>query len=111
MNWIQKPWGWTACLVSDPDREFWMCYVLAGGFSSMHWHRSKHNRIYSRSAKLRVTIGTEFVTLDPGEHVDIPAGVPHRFEVLSSGSVWESYWGKCGTEDIVRLDSNGWGPL
>lgn len=112
--WLQKPWGFTACLYHDKDFEFWDCHVLAGGFSSLHHHEAKHNRIYSRSAVLRCLDGDREVWIAPGQYHDFIAGRWHRFEVMQSGAMYETYWpivgGVCNPQDIVRKDTNGWRP-
>ena len=114
MEWLQKPWGYTACVLASPTLEVWQCYMLAGGYSSLHHHDGKHNRIYSRAAALRCLDGDQVVWIGPGHYHDFAAGGVHRFEVMQSGSVWEAYWpiegGACNTQDIVRRDTNGWKP-
>lgn len=114
MDWLQKPWGYTACLVAQPDLEFWACHVLAGGFSSLHHHEAKHNRIYSRTAFLRCLDENREVIIEPGQYHDFLAHRWHRFEVLQSGTMYETYWpitgGVCNVQDIVRRDTNGWKP-
>lgn len=114
MNWIQKPWGYTACQFEGEHFEFWQCYVIAGGFSSLHRHASKHNRIYCRTATLQIDLPDmpqRMVIVHPGKLIDIEPGIRHRFRVLKSGSAWESYWGDCHPSDIIRNDQNGWSPI
>lgn len=112
--WLQKPWGYTNCLIKQPDFEFWDCHVLAGGFSSLHQHEAKQNRIYSRTAVLRCLDGDKTIWITPGRYHDFLAGQWHRFEVMQSGTAWETYWpidgGACNPQDIVRRDTNGWKP-
>lgn len=105
--WTPKPWGETACVMADADFEFWLCRVLAGGYSSLHHHERKWNRISSRSAVVRITEEGFDRIIGPGEFVDIPPRVQHRFEVIEPGSMWETYWGDCDLSDIVRVDQNG----
>lgn len=113
--WQSKPWGHTAPLYLARDFEFWVAHVLAGGYSSRHFHDLKTNRLTSRDAVLSIT---QWIDERPqetivgfGEFIDVPAGVQHRFRVLQSGVVYESYWGPhCDPQDIVRLDCNGWAP-
>jgi hypothetical protein len=114
MSWQQKPWGWTLPLCLSPTFELWSAHVLAGGFSSLHWHDLKTNRIACRDATLRIAMvidGVEgYRTVGPGDLIDLPPGLMHRFEVLQSGRIWETYWGHCHPQDIVRVDANGWKP-
>ena len=109
-GWISKPWGWTLCLYADDRFELWTAHVLAGGYSSLHHHDLKANRISCRDATLAVWVNDVATIVNPGQHIDIPAGVPHRFEVLESGRIWETYTGQCHPQDIVRRDTNGWKP-
>lgn len=113
--WQQKPWGYTCPLYLSPSFEFWTAHCLAGGYSSRHWHDLKHNTIYSRDATLLVEVwygsGTvEFNRhiLSPHSAISIAPGAEHRFTVLSSGRIYESYYGWCHPQDIVRRDTNGW---
>lgn len=114
MDWQQKPWGWTACLYASPQLELWTAHVLAGGYSSLHWHDAKINRIASRTAVLRCVENGCQIWIQPGQFHDFLAGVPHRFEVVESGLIWETYFavpgGVCNPQDIVRSDTNGWRP-
>lgn len=114
MEWINKPWGWTANLFASPQMELWTAHVLAGGFSSSHWHDAKVNRIASRTAVLRCLDGERVIWIGPGQYHDFAAGVEHRFEVMQSGAMYETYWpidgGVCNPQDIVRRDTNGWRP-
>lgn len=114
MNWIQKPWGYTACLYESTTMELWTAHVLAGGYSSLHWHDLKSNRIACRDATLRISLVIDGVQsqriIGPGEHIDLPPLLIHRFEVLRSGRIWETYTGRCHPQDIVRMDTNGWKP-
>ncbi len=114
MEWQQKQWGFTACLFQSADFEFWDCHVLAGGFSSLHVHEAKHNRICARTAVLKCIDGGKTIWIAPGQYHDFAAGQWHRFEVMQSGTMWETYWpipgGVCNPQDIVRRDTNGWRP-
>jgi hypothetical protein len=116
VSWLQKPWGYTACLLANSAFELWTGHVLAGGYSSRHWHDKKWNRIASRTAVLRCTIyhgdgdTEQAIWIAPGEFYDFAPGVEHRFEVMQSGLIWETYWGQCEPGDIVRRDANGWMP-
>lgn len=113
-QWLGKPWGFTACVLATDNLEVWMCHLLAGGYSSLHHHDAKHNRIYCRTAVLRCLDGDSVVWIGPGQYHDFAAGVEHRFEVMQSGTAWETYWpidgGECNPQDIVRRDTNGWRP-
>jgi hypothetical protein len=91
VSWLQKPWGYTACLLANSAFELWTGHVLAGGYSSRHWHDKKWNRIASRTAVLRCTIyhgdgdTEQAIWIAPGEFYDFAPGVEHRFEVMQSG--------------------------
>lgn len=114
-QWQQKPWGWTCPLILADSFELWTAHVLAGGYSSRHWHDKKWNRLACRDAVIVVRWwdgheGMRERVVGFGEHVDVPPGLAHRFEVIQSGRIWETYWGECNPQDIVRVDSNGWRP-
>lgn len=111
-DWQQKPWGWTKPLYLSSDFELWTAHCLAGGYSSTHWHDLKHNIIYSRDATLLITFAEPVrqTLVGPLQAIDIKAGIEHRFEVISSGRIYETYYGVCHPQDIVRRDTNGWRP-
>lgn len=113
MIWQQKPWGWTACQFAGERFQFHQCHVLAGGFSSLHRHSGMWNRIYCRDAIVEIDLPDmpqRMIRVNPGKIADIGPGTWHRFRVIKSGSLWESYWGDCDLSDIERKDCNGWSP-
>lgn len=112
IQWTEKPWGRAACLYQDGLREYWLAHVLAGGYSSRHFHRTKLNRFACLTATVLVTQYTgddvQRIVLRPGMHLDVPAGIVHEFCTLVSGSMLEAYAGSpCDPADIVRLSANG----
>lgn len=111
-SWTLKPWGRTTCLYADDRCEFHLADVIAGGYSSWHFHTAKANRITSLGAVLLVTAwtadGPSVTVLRDGQHADLHAGVVHQFRCLESGRMWEHYSGSpCRLDDIVRLSENG----
>lgn len=123
---IEKPWGVCQRIVEDDRLIFDRLLVRQYGFSSLHYHRNMWNRFYVRSGRIAVTVavgngGWCIHELSAGSTLEVPSYVRHRFAVLQSGVVWETYRpaigertedgsavnAVCKINDIVRFDKNG----
>jgi mannose-6-phosphate isomerase-like protein (cupin superfamily) len=52
------------------------------------WHRHAYDEVFSiAEGEAMFTIGEETVTVDYGQVVLVPAGVPHRFENSGAGTL------------------------
>lgn len=110
----RKLWGMTRCIHKDKHGELHHASIEAGGYSSRHHHRTKHNLFYVLSGELlvhRYDPDTLPVTLHAGEACTVPAGRDHRFEARTEVELIELYWPLPGHEldpdDIVRVDIGG----
>jgi len=110
-DWQKKVWGKTRCIV---DTSFYSKHELKlkkGGVCSFHYHTLRQNRFFVASGMIKVVwaFGKEVdsVTLGAGESWDIKALIPHQFQILESGIVFEEYFSDRGGEisngDICRL--------
>lgn len=102
-----RPWGRWEVLDTGPGFAVKRITVAPGGILSLqlHHHRSEHWVIVAGRA--RVTRGDAILELDPGAHVHIPVGTPHRIEnpgieVVEFIEVQQGE--KLDEADIVRLD-------
>jgi mannose-6-phosphate isomerase len=73
-----RPWGYYQVLLDQPDHKVKEIVVYPGKRLSLqqHRHRSEHWTVISGSAM--VTLNEHYVTLTPGQSIDIPAETKHR---------------------------------
>ncbi len=94
--------------------------VVAGGYSSKHYHKNKDNLFYVVSGKLFVRIfkrvvGDGSIILDERRSCLYPFlvswGIIHQFEAVTDVVAYEVYFGikdhAASPTDIVRLSQNG----
>jgi len=112
----KKPWGETWTEEATRTRLVKHLRVRRGGFSSLHYHKHSVNEFLVRTARLAVLVwlsdGVHVITLEPGDRLEVPAGIPHQFFVLADGAVTEIYRPEeplieVSEDDIVRLSRNG----
>lgn len=125
-QWEPKAWGRTRCVYYGPAAEVHELEVVAGGFSSCHYHFQKWNRFVVREGTLRVLLYTptdapadrhrpeppgplaRTVVLTAGMTFDVGPGVWHRFEAATAVTAAEIYWNdSIDPGDIVRADEGG----
>lgn len=114
-EWEDKPWGRVAHAPVSPCCIISYLETKAGGFSSIHLHRSKSNLFIVITGIIRVRcfgVNESEIILEAGDTAAINAGIYHCFEVIESGLVVEVYCPKVvGTSidlnDIVRLNQGG----
>ena len=113
MEWASKLWGRTRRLLLLPHLQLDEAEGLAGGASSLHKHREKHNAflVLSGGLDLFVPFGDReiiWTRLAPRDCVTIPAGTKHRMVFLTECRLLEIYTamglGPVDPEDIVRFD-------
>lgn len=114
-DWEEKDWGRTRCAVESPIYSAHELEVKAGGYCSFHYHERRANRFSVESGIVRVVWAygwkIESSTLSKGNSLIVPSLVPHQFQVLEDGTIYEEYFGDRGSEidigDIVRLSRGG----
>lgn len=119
-EWEDKCWGRTRCVVSSPFYSRHELEVVAGGYCSFHYHQNRGNRfIVPMGSEVIVRVVQAFgwklytsvVRWGRVISLDIPALVPHQFQVERSGALIEEYWsdrmGEVEDEDIDRLSVGG----
>lgn len=110
-----KAWGSTECLISCPLYSRHRLEVLAGGYSSIHWHAERANRFHVESGTIAVVTFHAWrydrLVLTVDNSCDVPSLVPHQFQVIEGGVIVEEYWpdrgGAVREDDIVRLTVGG----
>ena len=114
--WVDKIWGRTRELINSPFYSRSELDVIAGGYCSLHYHRSRANRFLVGTARIRVIMmygpKVDVCDLGPDNLLDVPSLVPHMFCVYAAGSVIEEYYpdrgGVVEQNDIIRLYEGGW---
>jgi mannose-6-phosphate isomerase-like protein (cupin superfamily) len=115
-EWETKCWGACRHVFHDDDVAISYLRVNAGFRSSWHSHADRWNVFTVTSGELRVERRNGWgalheVRLFPGESWAVPCGVLHRFRVVKTGTVVETYFSLNGApvrlDDIARIDSGG----
>ena len=108
-GWQTKCWGLTRLIFHNDHHSLHELMVVAGFQCSKHRHADRANSFYVDSGSLQILTyedaspkHAEFHHVSAGERFEVPSGVWHRFQVLESGRVFETYWPDRG--GIVRLD-------
>lgn len=113
MEWASKLWGRTRRLLILPDCQLDEIEGKAGGASSLHRHKEKHNAflVLAGGLDLFVSYGdTEAILkrLTTRDAFTVPAGLKHRMVFLTDCRALEIYTpaglGPVDPEDIVRFD-------
>ena len=111
-QWEDKPaWGKTRADVISAKYSHHTLRTIAGGCSSVHWHKNRLNRFVVVSGRIAVVElygwETKRTVLDTGASLEVPSLVPHQFQSLVNSQVIEEYWpdrgGNVEVDDIVRL--------
>lgn len=115
-----KAWGINQAVHQNESFELHHAYINANGYSSCHYHNSKHNLFYVLYGTLMVHFyGGDpdanncsivySVTLKPGDKLVVPPKVWHRFQALTdSVDLIEAYWSSSvDPDDIIRKDVGG----
>ena len=115
-------WGWSQYVHVDEQTALARAWGKAGGASSLHFHRGKHNAFLVLTGKVEIVgpDGSPPLVLGPcGLHTvrhgcaTVEAGVVHRMVFLEDSMLHELYqavpYGVIDLDDITRLD-DGWEP-
>jgi mannose-6-phosphate isomerase-like protein (cupin superfamily) len=113
--WEEKVWGLTRCLIQSPHFSLHELKVEAGGYCSFHYHQDRANRFVIKSGVVRVVWchgwRLHCQRLAEGHSCIVHSLVPHQFQILESGDVFEEYFpdrgGVVHNHDIIRLTKGG----
>ena len=114
-EWNQKVWGQTKNLVRSPYYYRFELKLTRNTYCSYHYHNRRANKfsvesgvvklVWSFGPKIRWTI------LSEGRDYIIDSLVPHQFQVLADGVMFEEYFsdrsGEIFEDDIMRISSGG----
>lgn len=116
-GWEEKDWGWTRCKhKATPRYTLHELKTKEGGFCSFHYHNERGNvfRVLAGLVRVVWVFGwrIEHQLLSKDNSLFIPSLVPHQFQVLESGEMWEEYvpdrsGGRVSVDDIERLTRGG----
>ena len=109
-----KVWGESIALYRDDAIEVAKVRIKAGGYSSAHRHRGKHNQFVVLTGELRIVYGRQGdseITLVKDQTCEVVAGVWHRFVAATYVEALEIYRSADGSnvdpDDIEREDVGG----
>ena len=110
-DWQSKVWGKTRCL---EDYSFYSKHeleIISGGYCSFHFHKERSNIFHVVSGAIRIVWSygwkIESTVLTSNCCCKMHSLIPHQFQVLESGKIYEIYipdrGGEVRNEDIIRL--------
>ncbi len=109
-------WGWSRHLLVTDKFDLALADGHAGGASSMHTHRGKHNTFLVLTGTVEIVgaDGEVLALLNPHDAYTAPVNVPHRMVFVTDATLYELYYPVAGNggidlDDIQRLDG-GWKP-
>lgn len=110
-DWEPKIWGRTRVESNSTRYVRTHLSAVAGGYSSVHYHRERANRFIVLRGCLDIWIlrgwELERVRLTDGNQYAVPSLVVHGFYAVTRVRAIEEYWadrhGDCSIDDIVRL--------
>jgi mannose-6-phosphate isomerase-like protein (cupin superfamily) len=109
MEWETKVWGRVAHLFYSDQLGVSYLQVTSGFCCSWHLHHWRANAFLVKSGKLLIEQrGQKDVILAVGESIVIPSRVDHRFCVLESGEVIETYWPDREGQGVKLNDIHRW---
>ena len=114
----EKIWGHVVHVFHNDLAAISYLRVKSGTYCSTHYHKHRYNQFTVVRGKITVEIfkpnkQVEAAFLVPGQTFIVRPQVAHRFVVIESGVVVETYWCDIGgskrvsIEDIVRLEPGG----
>lgn len=114
-EWTSKVWGRTRCVYESDVFSGHELEVEQGGYTSIHWHTERANRLICESGVIAVIVFYAWKIqkhmLTAGKSFDVPSQLVHQFQVYQSGRIREDYWadrgGRVRKNDIVRLTEGG----
>lgn len=106
---VERPWGWYQTLEEGPGHKIKRIGVLAGARISLQKHHQRAEHWVVARGTALVTVGCRQLSLQVGQHVDIPLGEVHRIENRGTQplEIIELQFGDyLGEDDIVRLQDD-----
>lgn len=117
MNVETKVWGEVKHVVVTPSVIVSLLTVKEGTRCSRHYHKFRTNQFHVMSGRIVVELWETnesdklTVVVNPGCSLSVRPGIIHRFRVLESGHVVETYFAllpqTAELSDIVRFDEGG----
>lgn len=114
-----KTWGETWPVIETDVYGRYGLSCIAGGYSSLHYHRERANRFLVVHGAILVwqLFGPQLLCSPPltdGQTIEVPSFVLHGFGVLEPSEVIEEYWpdrpgAKVSRADIFRVTHGGQG--
>lgn len=117
-NWEKKCWG-RVRHIEHQNALISILEVEKGWRCSKHYHTHRFNSFRVITGSLLIELfnsqdlssNVHQLVVDKGKEVTVCPGILHRFQVLESGIVVETYWTTDGTVpsifDIFRFDEGG----
>ena len=107
-----KVWGTTQQIFKNATSETHYLNICPGGYCSEHKHEHKHNRFFVISGNLVVTVFHDDLGMEclvkPGEFLDVPCGLYHKFHAPIRVTCLETYWvDEINQDDIERRTQGG----
>ncbi len=110
-SWETKIWGRTRCLIESPFYSKHELEVKQGGVCSFHFHTRRANRFLVTEGEVKIlwSMGRKMYggVVSHGGWIDVASLLPHQFQVIKSGKMYEEYFsdrgGEIHNDDITRL--------
>jgi len=108
-----KVWGSTEMPFALNGTESHCIRIKQGGYCSNHSHKTKWNRFFVISGKLKIVqcfdsgVDRDITIMVQGDVTDVPPGVRHTFEALEPTLAMEFYWSPLDSDDIDRRGTVG----
>jgi mannose-6-phosphate isomerase len=103
----ERPWGRFEQFVHNEPCSVKLLYVKASSRLSLQYHNRRKEFWKVIRGPVDVQIGDDVITGNEGDEFEIPVGVKHRLQGLSShGIILEISFGDFDEQDIVRLDDD-----
>lgn len=101
-NKVEKPWGSEIILTLTPKYAWKILCIKKGHRLSLQYHDKKCETLMVCGGKVKVTLGgSEFVTDEDSDVIEIPPQTPHRLEALEDTVIFEVSTPELN--DVVRL--------
>lgn len=109
---VTKDWGSSVMLYDSGIMSIHRISIVAGGFCSLHLHRTRWNAfaVFKGSLRVETRDGRKRTRhlLEAGAVIAVPPMVRHCFRTSEACEAMEWYWpGEQSTDDIVRFSRSG----
>lgn len=106
----EKVWGYETWIVNNEEYCGKFLHLLKMHRCSTHYHKLKHETFYIMSGTVFMELEDEAKVMKPGDVVEVPRGVPHRFTGVTDAVIIE-FSTKHYEEDSYRSNTSkklGW---